>query len=325
MRSTSPSPLSHRLRGFLPLLGAFLFLTAAACAQDGSRHGILLGAGNVPITLSGAELEERFDDMDAMGLTVVRAQTGGGAYDGRRVNVAERFVQAAQARGKRVLFGIHRPPRGLQRSQVDGVEEAGAAWGRLAARYPDTILGFSVQKELDHLAETYQPLAIGMVHAFCEGARTTAPDAVCLPGGLGYRPGEPLEQAASVLRELAPGIRSGLFSGLNLHFYRPCRYVNRDQGGQRSAREIDTLLDAVDLPRDTPVFFTEVNVRRTSCDSDAEHAEALQSHLAHLARRPTAEVLLVFSPWKWDSKFEVRPRTPAGEAVREVSSAVRGQ
>jgi hypothetical protein len=281
----------------------------------------LSGAGNIPTSADAAVISARLDITEGLNLFLIRAQTGGGAWQGQGISRAEALIRECERRGIKVIFGVHgRAGELADRSDVD-LSRASSDWAALARRYPETVVGFALQREIDHLDDpSRQAEVVRNVIAFARGLRAAGYTGVVTPGGLGYRPEEGMI-AGDILRQFAPYIAAPgttptvekPFTGVGLHYYRSCRWVL--QTGDLDARireNIARLKTYAGVPEAVPVYIYETNSNRANCTSDAEQVRSLDRLLPALSRQ--ARVVLAFTPYRGDDdRFLL-----AGEAAASV-------
>jgi hypothetical protein len=295
-----------------------------------TRYG-LSGAGNVPTSADAAEIAKRLDIAADLNLGAVRLQTGGGAWRGQGLSRAEEVVKECQRRGFKVIFGIHGKAGELADTAELDLTRAASDWAALANRYPQTVLGFALQREIDHLDDqSRQAEVVRNVISFGRALRAANFTGVVTPGGLAYRPNEGMK-AGDILKLFAPSIAAPSttptvdrpFNGVPLHFYRACKWVLEAPDLEAKVRDNIAKLKAyAGVPADAPVYVYETNSNRENCASDAEQVRSLDRLLVTLSK--VARVVLVFTPFRGDDdRFLLDPAAPAGEAVRRWGAATR--
>ena len=337
-------------RAPLALTVIFLLLTAGplrAQRAGGPAIGVnKIWTGAVP------HVEMRLDIAEALAADVIEVATTPSGITGapREIERATAITDAAAARGIRVFLAVG--GRVGARSLED-IRTGGAAWGRWAASRLDDVIGFGVFNEVNLSAqrlerregeaaaeEIIQKQAARIV-AFAEGVHSECPRCKVIPGGIGGREiDQDFEHAVRFMEVLAPHVRSGLIDGLDTHWYRG-RSAFRPSGGRSGNGRamwkedptaiIDDLLERAGWPLDTDLYMTEVNVRQSTFRNPEEAGAALEAMLSALAEDPRTRAILVFTPYYNENRqtdvarnYVIRPGTPVGEAVREVSARFDG-
>jgi hypothetical protein len=248
---------------------------------------------------------------------------------GRQLQRGERLMRRAREEGVKVWFHPHEYNKPtLESVPLDRYRAGGRAWGELACRYRDVVMGFDVQNEYDlpvrraaaEQQEEVVRLHTSVIRLFAEGVKEACPEMPVYAGPVAF---PKREEAGRLMAALADAVRDGTLDGVGANVYFECdEFVSDGRGGLRLRAPIrgtfDRYLRSAGLPLDTPIHISETNVVRTSCRSDEEAARALRAALYELSADPRVVRVFLYSPWpsrERADRYEIRPGTPLGDAV----------
>jgi len=330
----------------------FLLNGVPARAQTGGE--VVIGVSKV-WTAAAASVEGRLDVAEALGADALQVSTSPRGMTGapREIERVTAITDAAAARGIRVFLAFGGRLGAMRALTPEAIRAGGAAWGRWATSRLDDVVAFGVLNEInlaaqrrerredEAAAEAIIQEQVARIVAFAEGVHSECPRCKVIPGGIGGRElNQDFEHAVRFMEVLAPHVRSGLIDGLDTHWYRARSAFRPSSGRSGDAQAvweedptaiIDDLLERAGWPLDTDLYMTEVNVRQSTFRNPEEAGAALEAMLSALAEDPRTRAIFVFTPFYNENRetdvarnYVIRPDTPGGEAVREVSARFDG-